>query len=97
MSAIKVTAEDLSRVSGSLRTGAEDIQGKLSSMESQVNALISADWQGSASSAFNDLYTKWHSGAKQLREALDGISQMLQKSGDAYQQTEDQIASQLRG
>ena len=97
MAAIKVTSEDLQRVSSQLAAGSEDVSQRLASMESQVRALVDADWQGAASDSFRDLYEKWHRGARDVKEALDGISQMLANAARTYQETEDQLAAQLRG
>ena len=97
MAAIKVTSEQLSSVSSQLRAGSEDVAQQLASMESQVRALVDADWQGAASESFRDLYEQWHRGARDVKEALDGISEMLAGAARTYQETEDQLAAQLRG
>jgi len=97
VSAIKVTSEQLRSVSGQLSTGSDSVEQQLSSMESQVKALVDADWNGAASDSFRDLYDKWHTGAKQVKEALDGISQMLGNAATAYQETEDQLRNQMSG
>jgi WXG100 family type VII secretion target len=97
MTAIKVTSEQLRSVSSQLHTGSEDVSQQLQSMESKVKALVDADWQGAASDSFRDLWDKWHTGAAQVKEALDGISQMLGQAATTYQDTEDQLARQLRG
>jgi len=96
MSAIKVTSEQLKSTSSSLNSGSDEIDQITSSLQSQVGALVDADWNGAASDAFRDLWQKWHTGAGQVREALQGISQMLGQAGQAYQDTEDQLSSQLR-
>lgn len=97
MGTIKVTSEQLTSVASQLQAGASEVEGQLSSMRSQVSALVDADWAGAASDSFRDLWEKWHSGATQLREALDGIQGMLAQAARAYQETEDTLASQLRG
>lgn len=96
MSAIKVTSEQLQAVSTQLQTGSQDVAQQLSTMESRVKALVDADWNGAASDSFRSLWDKWHTGAAQVKEALDGISQMLGQAARAYQETEDQLAQQLR-
>jgi WXG100 family type VII secretion target len=96
MARIQVTSEELQSVSGNLVTGSQDVSTRLGSMESQVKALVDANWQGAASDSFRDLWDRWHVGATQLREALDGISQMLAAAAVAYQETEDQLSSQMR-
>ena len=97
MPAIKVTSEQLQSVSSQLQRGSEDVSQQLGSMESQVKGLVDAEWQGAASDAFRDLYDKWHRGARDVKEALDGISTMLAQAARTYQDTEDQLAAQLRG
>ncbi len=97
MSTIKVTSEQVQSVASQLQSGSQDVEQQLSSMESQVRGLVDADWQGAASESFRDLWDKWHTGAAQLREALDGIHQMLAQTARAYQETEDQLAQQMRG
>ena len=97
MSTIKVTSEQLSSVASQLQSGSAEVENQLSSMRSQVSALVDADWAGAASDSFRDLWDKWHTGAGQLREALDGIHQMLSQAARTYQETEDSLAQQLRG
>jgi len=94
---IKVTSEQLMSVASQLQAGAGEVEGQLSSMRSQVSALVDADWSGAASDSFRELWEKWHSGATQLREALDGIQGMLGKAAQAYADTEETLATQLRG
>jgi uncharacterized protein YukE len=43
------------------------------------------------------MWSQWHTGASQVREALDGIAQMLSRAAQAYQDTEDELANKLRG
>ncbi|MGH8907525.1 MAG: WXG100 family type VII secretion target [Egibacteraceae bacterium] len=97
MAIIKVTSDQLRSVSNQLRTGSDDVSQQLQSMESQVKALVDADWEGAASDSFRDLWDQWHTGARQVKEALDGISQQLGTAAQTYQDTEDQLAAQMRG
>jgi WXG100 family type VII secretion target len=97
MTTLKVTSEQLHSVSNQLQAGKEDVEQQLASMESKVKALVDADWSGAASDSFRDLWDKWHNGAGQVRDALEGISTMLNETAKAYQETEDQLATQLRG
>lgn len=93
---IEVTSAQLQSVSGQLQTGSEQVSQQLDSMKRQVEALVDADWKGAASDSFRDLWQKWHTGAADVKEALDGISQMLGQAAQTYQETEDQLARQFR-
>ncbi len=97
MGAIKVTSEQLHSVSSQLNTGSEEVSQRLESMRMQVQGLVDADWTGAASDSFNELYSQWNIGARQVKEALDGISRMLGQAATTYQETEDLLARQLRG
>jgi WXG100 family type VII secretion target len=97
MPAIKVTSEQLESVSRLLDNGRQDVAQQLASMEAQVKGLVDADWQGAASSSFRDMWDKWHMGARQVEEALEGIGQLLQQAATTYRETEDQLSSQMRG
>ena len=95
MSLIKVTAEELAQVSGQLGTSATLINDENSKAVGQVNGLVGAGWEGAASTQFHTLFTQWKTGADQVQQALHGISQLLNKAGVAYSQTEDQIRQSM--
>jgi WXG100 family type VII secretion target len=95
MSLIKVTAEDLQTLSGTVRSGSESIQEQLNHLRGQVNAVVGGDWMGMASGAFNERYEQWNTSAVGLQQALDGISTLLAQASAQYQQTEDAIRSSM--
>jgi WXG100 family type VII secretion target len=97
MGTIKVTAEELEQLSTRLGAGASSIQEQLDSLRNSVAPLVGGDWAGTASDRFNALWTEWQSGARQIHEALTGLSSLLQGAGQAYAQTEAQIAKSMGG
>lgn len=97
MSQIKVTSEELLSTAQSLSTGAQNVADELAGLRAKVDALVGAEWSGAASASFHELYQEWQNGARQVQEALLGISEMLAGAGRTYQQTEDQLARNLRG
>lgn len=97
MATIKVTSGELLSVSAELRGGSEDVAQRLQSMRSRVQGLVDGEWAGAASDSFRDLWERWHSGAHQLQEALGGISEMLGQAARVYEETEEQLARQMRG
>lgn len=94
---LEVTFESLSATSSDLGKGGGEIDSQLTAMESKVRDLTNAGWKGAASSAFQDLWDQWQRGAADVREALDGISQMAGEAARKYEETEEQLASQIRG
>jgi WXG100 family type VII secretion target len=93
MSLIKVTAEDLQNLSANVMKGSGSIQDQLSLLQGEVSSVVGADWMGAASGAFHARYEEWNRSAAMLKDALDGISQLLAQAGMQYQQTEDAIRS----
>src|SRR5690349_472384 len=55
MSYIKVTAEELQNISGSLKTASDNIQAENARAMSQVTGLVGQGWEGAASDQFNQL------------------------------------------
>jgi len=95
MSLIKVTAEDLQTLSSQVMAGSESIQEQLSRLQSEVTAVVGGDWMGVASGAFHERYEEWNTSAAGLRDALDGIAQLLSHAASNYQQTEDAIRASM--
>jgi WXG100 family type VII secretion target len=96
MSLIKVTAEDLHSLSSQVSTGSTQIQDQLSRMQNEVLNVVGGDWQGAASGQFNSLWDEWQRSAAGLKDALDGISRLLNGAGTQYQNTEDAIRSSMQ-
>jgi WXG100 family type VII secretion target len=95
MSLIKVTAEDLQRLSTHVMKGSESIQEQLSGLQAEVSSVVGGDWMGAASGAFHQRYEEWDRSAATLKDALVGISQLLAHAAIQYQQTEDAIRSSM--
>ena len=96
MADIKVTSEELRNVSGNLNAGSGTVSEQLEAMKRQVDTLVASNWQGAASASFTDMYTQWNTSAGQLRDALQGIAQMLSKSAQAYEDTERGLENTFR-
>ena len=91
MSAIVVTPQMLMDTSRTVSGRAGEIDGSLAALASQVHTLT-ADWQGQAQGQFSALYQHWQTSARQLHEALLGISMLLNSAGIAYEDSETQIS-----
>jgi WXG100 family type VII secretion target len=94
---IKVRSEDLESVSRRLSSGSQAIEQQLSDLRRAVDQLANQGWEGAASSQFHELYGKWSSGAGEVQQALNGISELLSRAAQAYAQTEQQIRDTMRG
>jgi WXG100 family type VII secretion target len=97
MALIKVTSEELANASTQLSSGSQEIDSQLSMMHNLVQDLVASDWQGAASSSFQELYQEWNTSAANLRQALDGISKLLANAASSYATTEQQIQQSMHG
>lgn len=93
---IKVTPEQLQALSGTMAKTAGDVQGLAQALKGQLEPIFGAEWSGTASGQFQQLYTKFDQNARGLVEALQGISQLLKAAGESYAQAESQISSSFR-
>ena len=95
MSRITVTSEELHTLSSQVAAGSNQIQNQLGQLQGQVSAVVGGDWAGQASGQFQVLYDEWNRSAAGLKDALDGISRLLNNAGTQYQSTEDAIRASM--
>ena len=80
-----------------LSSGSQSIESQLSNLKSLVEGLISGDWGGTASQSFNELYSQWDQAGLQLKESLQGISDLLNQAALSYEDSENAIAGTFNG
>jgi len=97
MADIKVTSDSLSGVSNQLSSGSQSIESQLQNLKSLVDGLVAGDWTGAASLSFSDLYSQWDSAAIQLKDSLQGISELLSSAALSYEESEQNIATTFQG
>ncbi|RXZ69933.1 WXG100 family type VII secretion target [Agromyces albus] len=97
MAEIRVTSDSLAGVAGQLSSGSQSIESQLSNLKSLVEGLISGDWSGTASQSFNELYGQWDQAGLQLKESLQGISDLLNQAALSYEDSENAIAGTFNG
>ena len=97
MAAIRVTSDSLAGVAGQLSSGSRSIESQLSNLKSLVEGLISGDWSGTASQSFNELHSQWDQAGLQLKESLQGISDLLNQAALSYEDSENAIAGTFNG
>jgi WXG100 family type VII secretion target len=97
MADIHVTSDSLSGVSNQLSSGSQSIESQLQNLKSLVDGLIGGDWSGAASQSFSDLYQQWDTAAVQLKDSLQGISELLGQAAMSYEESEGNISGTFRG
>ncbi|TNC48688.1 WXG100 family type VII secretion target [Mumia zhuanghuii] len=98
MANMNVTYAEMETAATKLTDGQTEIEGTLSKLKSLVDQLVSDGYVTDKSSkAFNTSYEEFNTGVKQTIEGLTGMSQYLTKAAEALAQTDEQLASALKG
>ncbi|QBF47171.1 WXG100 family type VII secretion target [Janibacter limosus] len=82
------SATDVSRIS-------EDVETTVASMMSRLISLQN-DWQGDASTSFQDLINDWRVTQRTVKESLDEIGRALSDASQTYDTSETSVKSTMR-
>jgi WXG100 family type VII secretion target len=78
-----------------LESASRDLAGGSAAVGSELTAVsnklepMHQGFQGQAAQRFEQLWVQWHTSAKQLKESLDGLSQLLHGAAQNAAQMED--------
>jgi WXG100 family type VII secretion target len=98
MANLNVTYQELSDVSVRLTNGQRTVEDELSALKSAVDGLVAAGFQtDNASGAFQSSYSEFDSGVRQVVAGLEGMSSFLKQAASSYEQTDQGLASSIRG
>lgn len=98
MANMNVSYDEISSAATQLTTGQNDLETQLSQLRTFISNLVSSGFvTDQASGAFNETYEKFDTAAKQTVANLTVLSQNLNETARILQDTDQQIASQLRG
>ncbi|MGL4339160.1 MAG: WXG100 family type VII secretion target [Rhodoglobus sp.] len=98
MANLNVTYDDLRDVAGRLKNGQAELQQKLTELSALVTNLTSSGFQAEQSSvAYRDSFEKFTTGTSSAIDGLEGLSSFLISAADALQQTDEGLASAIRG
>jgi WXG100 family type VII secretion target len=88
------TTEEMHRAAQRVLSVNDQVQANLAALRNQMAPLAGA-WQGQASTAFQALMARWDADARTLNEALRGIGEAIQGTGQNYAQAEEQQSRSL--
>ncbi|WP_084074184.1 WXG100 family type VII secretion target [Demequina sp. NBRC 110052] len=98
MANLNVTYDDLRLAADQLTSGQGDLDSRLMELRAYIDNLVSEGYVTSSSSpAFQEQYTQFTDSAKTAVSALEGLSQFLRSAADTLQQTDESLASAIRG
>ncbi|WP_084124605.1 WXG100 family type VII secretion target [Demequina sp. NBRC 110054] len=98
MANITVTYDEIRAAADQLLSGQGDIDSRLAELKAFIDSLVSGGYVTSSSSgAFHEQYTAFTTSSQQAISALEGLSQFLRGAADTLQQTDEALASAIRG
>lgn len=89
-------AEQTRMDDATLHQAANDCRSSVDSVNEQVKAVrqarenVAARWQGAASNAFQGVMDAWIAEAGKLMEAMNGIADLLDKTGTTHRANEEE-------
>ena len=93
---IKLTPEDLRTSAQKYTEGSEGISEILRSLTSE-QATISENWEGSAFDSFEEQFNELSPRITEFADLLESIHTQLNKVAEIVEQTDQDIAAQIRG
>jgi WXG100 family type VII secretion target len=98
MANLNVTYQDLRDAAKALTGGRDDLDHKLTELSNLVNTLTANGFQAEQSSAaYRDAFENFRSGTSTAIGGLEGLSSFLVQAADALEQTDQGLASGIRG
>ena len=98
MANLNVTYEDLRDAARRLQAGKDDLHTKLTELSNLVQSLTASGFQAEQSSAaYRDSFEQFRSGTTTAVNGLEGLSSFLVSAADALQQTDEGLASAIKG
>lgn len=96
MSALRVTPDQLSAMSGTVARTSATVRTEHQGLRSSLAPLFGTEWSGAAAAHFTVLYEDFDRHARGMSDALDGIGQLLAQAGLRYAEVEQAIAASFR-
>jgi len=98
MANINVTYDDLRQAAARLTAGQDDLNNKLVELSNLVENLTANGFQAEhASAAYRDSFDQFTTGTRNAVNGLEGLSKFLLSAADALQQTDEGLASAIKG
>ncbi|WP_261558044.1 WXG100 family type VII secretion target [Frankia tisae] len=86
MPEFQVDPEQVRAVAGQVTNAAGEIEGQLSSLHTQISSL-QGNWEGTAATAFRDLFNDWNTSATTLHQTLVEIGQKMLAAAEEYDES----------
>ena len=95
MTEIKLRANEARDMAAHVQSESGVARDQMNSLRGYLNNL-SDSFTGQTAVAFDEAFNEWKAGSDQMLEGLNGLGQFLSKAADIIEQTDTDIASQLK-
>ncbi len=95
MATYTVNTHEVAGVAQQVASGSAEIEGQLHRLMGQIHGLH-GNWEGSASSALQELYARWNTQAEALKETLRQIGDQMRQAAAEYEANEAANTSRFR-
>jgi WXG100 family type VII secretion target len=91
-----VNSDETASTSAALLNDFTELQDKLNQVRSKVQALLAQGYRTpAAQQKFEPFFEEFSKGFEQVNQGLEGIGQYVKAVGDAFQQADEQLGSNL--
>ena len=91
---IRMTPDIMRERAGEYRTEADNVQSVIDKMDRLLETLLT-EWEGSASEAYANKFAELRPSFVKGKELIDDIAAALDKTAEAVESTDTQIANQF--
>ena len=91
---IRMTPDTMRERAGEYRTEADNVQSVIDKMDRLLETLLT-EWEGSASEAYANKFAELRPSFVKGKELIDDIAMALDKTAEAVESTDTQIANQF--
>ncbi|MEI2809519.1 MAG: WXG100 family type VII secretion target [Nocardioides sp.] len=98
MSNVNVTYDEISRVASQIDAGRDQLMQQMELLSREVDGLVSSGFvTDAASGAYLEQFTTYSASTQKAIEALTGFAETLRHTATAFQETDAQLSSAIRG
>lgn len=94
MESMSVRPEQVTALSGSIRTGATGIRNELDELDKKISRLR-ANWSGEAQTSYDEAQRRWNASISELQQLLNQIAGKTEEISNSYVNTDNQAAKRF--
>jgi WXG100 family type VII secretion target len=85
---LQVTEAALQAVAQEVRAVVDETRSGLTTLDGQLHGVLGSSWTGQASTAFDEVWQRWHEGAENMLRGLERMTGLLDEAAHGYRSTD---------